>query len=138
MALATFTGEEKGGTTFTVAPPGRYQASVYDAEELESSKGDPMIKVIWEIASGDHEGTRIWNYLVLNEKGLYNVRKCIEALGIEWVKGQPLEIGNNLVGRECEVDIKIGQYLQQDKNEIKFGGYHALESTKIMKGGVPF
>ena len=138
MALATFTGNEKGGTSFDVAPAGRYMVSVYDAEEMTSSKGDAMIKVIFEIASGDHEGLRIWNYLVLNDKGLYNVRKCIEALGLEWVKGEPLEIGNNLVGRECEVDVKIELYQEKEKIAIKFGGYHATEATNIMKGGVPF
>ena len=137
MALVTFSGEERGGS-FDVAPAGRYQASVYDAEETVSSKGDTMIKMVFEIASGDHEGTRIFDYLVLNEKALYSVRKCVEALGLEWVKGVPLELGNNLVGRECEVDVKIGQYQDQDKNEIKWAGYHAMESTKIMKGGLPF
>ena len=138
MASVTFSGEEKSGGVFEVAPAGRYQASVYDAEEMTSSKGDPMIKMIFEIASGDHEGLRIWNYLVLNEKGMFNARRCVEALGVEWIKGEPLDSGSNLIGRECGVDVKIGQYQQQDKNEIKFGGYHALESTKIMKGGLPF
>ena len=138
MALVTFTGEEKSGSTFEVAPAGRYQASVYDAEEVTSSKGDPMIKMVFEIASGDHEGTRIWNYLVLNEKGMFNARRCIEALGIEWVKGQALEIGTNLVGRECEIDLKIDEYQGKDKHAVKFGGYHALESTQIMRGGIPF
>ena len=138
MALATFTGNEKGGTSFDVAPAGRYLAHVYDAEEMTSSKGDEMIKVIWQIADGDHEGTRIWDYLVLNDKGLYNVRKCVEALGIEWVKNQPLEIGNNLVDRSCEVDVKIELYQEKEKNAIKFGGYHATDATQIMKGGVPF
>ena len=138
MALVTFTGEEKSGSAFAVAPAGRYQASVYDAEEMTSSKGDQMFKVTWEIISGEHEGLRIFDYLVLNERGLYSVRKCVEALGVDWVKGQPSEIGNNLVGRECEVDVKIGQYQDKDKNEIKWAGYHAMESTKIMKGGLPF
>ena len=107
MASVTFSGEEKSGGVFEVAPAGRYKASVYDAEEMTSSKGDPMIKMIFEIASGDYEGTRIWNYLVLNDKGLYSVRRCIEALGLEWTKGQPVEVGNNLIGRECEIDVKI-------------------------------
>ena len=138
MASVIFSGEEKSGGVFEVAPAGRYQASVYDAEEMTSSKGDPMIKMIFEIASGDYEGTRIWNYLVLNDKGLYSVRRCIEALGLEWTKGQPVEVGNNLIGRECEIDVKIECYQDKDKNAIKFGGYHALESTKIMQGGVPF
>ena len=138
MALVTFTGEEKSGSAFTVAPAGRYQASVYDAEEMTSSKGDQMFKVTWEIISGEHEGLRIFDYLVLNDKALYSVRKCVEALGLEYVKGVPIELGNNLVGRECEIDVKIGQYQQQDKNEIKWAGYHAMESTKIMKGGLPF
>jgi hypothetical protein len=138
MATITLTGEEKGGGSFDVAPAGRYMANVYDAEETTSQKGDPMIKMVWEISNGDHEGTRIWNYLVLNEKGMYNVRQCIEALGVEWVKGQPLEIGNNLVGRTCEIDVKIDLYQGKEKNAIKFGGYHATEATKIMAGGIPF
>ena len=139
MALITLTEENsKGGTSFDVAPAGRYLANVYDAEEMTSAKGDPMIKMIWEISSGDHEGTRIWNYLVLNDKGLYNVRKCIEALGIEWSKDKPVEVGNNLVGRECEIDVKIEIYQEKEKNAIKFGGYHATEATNIMRGGVPF
>ena len=137
MALVTFTGEEKGGT-FDVAPAGRYLAKVYDAEEMTSKKGDTMIKVIWEISSGDHEGTRIYDYLVLNERSLYSVRKCVEALGLEWVKGVPFELGNSLVDHECKVDVKIGYYQDKEKNEIKFGGYHPTESTTIMKGGVPF
>jgi len=138
MALLKFTGEEKSGGTYQVAPPDRYLAVVHDAIEQTSSKGDPMLKLTWEITSGDHEGTRIWNYLVLNEKGMYCVRKCIEALGVEWTKGQALEVGENLVGRQCEIDVKIELYQGQEKNAVKFGGYHASESTKIMQGGIPF
>jgi hypothetical protein len=133
-----FTGEEKGGGTFEVAPAGRYLVNVYDAEETESAKGNPMIKIIWEISSGEHEGKRIWNYLVLNDKGMYNARKCIDALGVQWSKGQPLEIGNNLVGRECEADVNIQIYQEKEKNGIKFGGYHKTESMNIMEGGIPF
>jgi len=134
----TFTGEEKGGGSFDVAPAGRYLVNVYDAEETESAKGNPMIKIVWEISSGEHAGKRIWNYLVLNDKGMYNARKCIDALGVQWSKGEPLEIGNNLVGRECEADVNIQIYQEKEKNGIKFGGYHKTEAMEIMKGGIPF
>jgi hypothetical protein len=138
MVQVTFSGNEKGGTSFAVAPAGRYMVSVYDVEETISSKNDPMIKITFEIVGGEHEGNRIWNYLVLNDKGLYNARRCIEALGVEWTKDQPLEIGNNLVGRQCEADVKIELYNEKEKNAIKYGCYYPTEATAIMQGGLPF
>jgi hypothetical protein len=133
-----FTGEEKGGKSFTVAPAGRYLVNVFDAEETVSAKGNSCIKIVWEISGGEHQGTRIWNYLVLNDGGKYNARKCVEALGVPWVKGEPLTIGRNLVGRECEADVTIEIYQEKEKNAIKQGGYHKTEAMEIMGGGLPF
>jgi hypothetical protein len=138
MATVTFTGKEEGGKTYEAIPPNRYHAFVLDAEEKTSSKGDPMIQLTFEISSGEFAGRRIWNYLVLSENNMFFVRKCIEALGIEWTEGKPLDVGLNLIGKQCLIDVKIELYQGNEKNAIKFGGYHALESTKIMRGSMPF
>ena len=127
MVDAIFTGEERGGS-FEPIPAGRYPVEVDDAEEMTSRKGDPMIKLIFKVLEGEYTGRIIYNYIVFNEGGMFSARKAIEALGVEFVKGQAVSINpDQLVGKTLEVDGKIDPYEGREINAVKFAGYYPRE-----------
>jgi hypothetical protein len=71
--------ESSGG--FETPPPGLYKATLAECNLQESKKGNEMLECIYELAGGDYKGSRVWDYVVLNEASEWKLRQFLEAVG---------------------------------------------------------
>jgi hypothetical protein len=125
-------------TGFDLIPNDWYEAEVTKVRDKISKAGNQMVEVEFEITSGEYERRKQWVNLVPFGKGLYNCRRFVEACGTEWVKNQNLKIDDSYVGRPINIEVTTDNYLGEEKNKIKFGGFEKTEATAIMAGGAPF
>lgn len=71
--------ESSGG--FETPPPGLYKATLVECNLKESKKGNEMLECIYELVGGDYKGSRVWDYVVLNEASEWKLRQFLEAVG---------------------------------------------------------
>jgi hypothetical protein len=123
----------------SVLPDGWYQARVETAEETTFKTGSSGIKIVFTLTDNANYGRKIYNYLVDTQGGRVNARKCIEALGLEVVENsENYYLTQQLIGRECEIQLVSEEYNGKTNNKIKYGGYRPLENGPSTVGGLPF
>lgn len=71
--------ESSGG--FETPPPGLYKAKLAECNLKESKSGNEMLECIYELIAGDYKGSRVWDYVVLNEASEWKLRQFLEAVG---------------------------------------------------------
>lgn len=71
--------ESSGG--FETPPPGLYKAKLAECNLKESKSGNEMLECIYELISGDYKGSRVWDYVVLNEASEWKLKQFLEAVG---------------------------------------------------------
>jgi hypothetical protein len=71
--------ESSGG--FETPPPGLYKAKLAECNLKESKSGNEMLECIYELVAGDYKGSRVWDYVVLNEASEWKLRQFLEAVG---------------------------------------------------------
>lgn len=80
--------EENGGGDYPEIPDGQYEVAVEKMELTESSKGDPMVSIWFEILEGEFEGQRIFYNRVIqpqNDKAFgFQVHQNNEMLRGIW------------------------------------------------------
>lgn len=120
---------EDGGD-FTQAKPGMYIAKIAEVNEKESSKGNPMLEIIFEITR-DSKGkkvkerySRIWHYVITDpESGaFFRMKELVKALGLK-LKGT-LDT-DKIVGTELQIQVKADKDLE-DNYRAKIGKVLAL------------
>ncbi len=67
---------------FEVMEPGKYPAKLFDVEESESTKGNPMLIWTWIIDGGEYHGKEIKSYTSLQEHALFSLKEHLEAFGL--------------------------------------------------------
>lgn len=136
-------GQDVGGMTFNLTsveeekkfelmPKGTYTAVVDSFEFGESSKGNPMITVVYEITDPEFEKRKLYDFMVLagdgKEFGLgklkkFLIRVCPDA---DLANFNPKTFSDEgvAVGRECRLTIGIqtqkqGEYKGEKRNTVK-------------------
>lgn len=71
--------ESSGG--FETPLPGLYKAKLAECNLKESKSGNEMLECIYELVGGDYKGSRVWDYVVLNEASEWKLRQFLEAVG---------------------------------------------------------
>jgi hypothetical protein len=72
---------------FDVPPVGLYRATLVECNLKESKKGNEMLECVYELSAGDYKGSRVWDYLVLQEG--FAERKLKQFLeAVEKIKGK--------------------------------------------------
>lgn len=122
------TGVEMG-TKATPAPEGFYKLRIEDVSETKNgaprvtSSGYPYVRVECEIASGDHEGKKVWHnvtFMPAGEKGAGMAVHFLKNIGQAW-EGEFEVEPENWVGALFEVKLKVVHDAKYgDKNEIAF------------------
>ena len=67
---------------FEVMEPGKYSAKLFDVEESESTKGNPMLVWTWVIDQGEYQGKEIKSFTSLQEHALFGLKEHLEAFGL--------------------------------------------------------
>lgn len=67
---------------FEVMEPGKYSAKLFDVEESESAKGNPMLVWTWVIDRGEYLGKEIKSFTSLQEHALFGLKEHLEAFGL--------------------------------------------------------
>lgn len=89
--------------------PGVYTVKVVNVEEKEG-QNDPYFSWEFEIVGGKFEGAKLWNNTSLAAQSLWNLRGCLEALGVE-IPDDDTEMDlDDLVGLECAVEVEHETY----------------------------
>lgn len=90
----------KGGD-FQLPPEGTFDLQIVEVKESTTKAGDPQIVVQFEIAAGEHSGTKFRQYYALTEERAWAFRALCEHAGLP-MEGQD-EDGNTA---EFEADLE--------------------------------
>lgn len=69
--------------TFEVPKPGVYEAHIHEMSHGDSSSGNPMFTVVFEITKGDYKSSRIWYYILTDGSQEWRLREFTDALGLK-------------------------------------------------------
>jgi len=91
--------------TYVFVPEGEHDCRVADVREGTSRDGSVRWSFRLEVIGGDYAGrTAAWDSLTWSERGVYRVKKVLEALGLD-VKGE-LEIeSKDLIDLQARVRV---------------------------------
>lgn len=117
--------------SFEVMPKGTYDAVIESFEFGDSSKGTPMITVLYTITAGEFDGRKVYDYMVLGGEGakfaLPKLKQLLLATApdIDMTTFNPSEVAEEgtMVGRECQLKLKIttqktGDYKGEKRNQV--------------------
>lgn len=114
-----------------VLPKGEYVCIVDEMTFGESSKGNPMITVVYQVVEGEFEKHKLWDYWVIrgngSEFGLAKLKKFLTRVCPEVPLGafNPAVFCDEgtAVGREVLVTVKVqtqkkGEYKGEKRNQV--------------------
>jgi len=99
------------GTSFEPPPPGTYVCRIDDASLGKSRKGDDMITLVYEIASGEHKNKKLWDRIVLTKASEWKLDQFLQAIGAASSRKRKgvLDL-EEIVGDAIVVQVKRGEY----------------------------
>lgn len=68
--------------SFDPLPAGVYTGRMIDAEARQSSNGNPMWSVTFEVVDEEYAGRRLWVNLVFVDNALWKVKEFADAFGV--------------------------------------------------------
>lgn len=96
---------------------GVYTLSIAKAEETQSSTGNPMLKLEYDVVGVDGN-RKLWDNFVLIDKCLWKIQELLKALGIPTdsiVELDPQE----LVGQQVQAKVVQEEYNGDIVNRVK-------------------
>ena len=96
---------------------GVYQLQIAKVEETNSSTGNPMLKVEYNVL-GVEGNRKLWDNYVLIDKCLWKVKELFDALGIDTSALVEMDI-NELVGLEVQAKVIQETYNGDIMNRVK-------------------
>lgn len=96
---------------------GIYHLQIAKVEETNSSTGNPMLKVEFNVlgVDGSH---KLWDNYVLIDKCLWKVKELFDALGIDTSNLVEMDV-NELVGMEVQAKVIQETYNGDIMNRVK-------------------
>lgn len=68
---------------FEVPKPGVYDAIIKEMSHGDSSSGNPMFTIVFQITKGDNKDARIWYYILTDGSQEWRLREFTDALGLK-------------------------------------------------------
>lgn len=96
---------------------GVYSLRIAKAEETESSTGNPMLKVEFDVM-GVEGNRKLWDNFVLIDKCLWKVQELFKALGIDTEQVVTMD-PQELIGQEVQAKVIQEDYNGDTVNRIK-------------------
>lgn len=115
-------------------PRGDYACELDETVYSESSNGNHMITCRWEVIDGDFANRKLWDRIVLTEKGLPMLKKklrvIMEANGLEAEMKKlfkkltvdafvALAEDGDLIGAQAELTVAVRNYEGEKRNDVK-------------------
>ena len=96
---------------------GVYHLRIAKVEETNSSTGNPMLKVEYDVV--DVDGSRkLWDNYVLIDKCLWKIKELFDALGIDTSNLVEMDV-TELVGMEVQAKVIQEAYNGDIMNRVK-------------------
>ena len=96
---------------------GVYHLQIAKVEETNSSTGNPMLKVEYNVL-GVEGNRKLWDNYVLIDKCLWKVKELFDALGIDTSALVEMDV-NELVGLEVQAKVIQETYNGDIMNRVK-------------------
>ena len=96
---------------------GVYHLQIAEVEETNSSTGNPMLKVEYNVL-GVEGNRKLWDNYVLIDKCLWKVKELFDALGIDTSALVEMDV-NELVGLEVQAKVIQETYNGDIMNRVK-------------------
>ena len=96
---------------------GIYHLQIAKVEETNSSTGNPMLKVEFNVLGVDGN-RKLWDNYVLIDKCLWKVKELFDALGIDTSALVEMDV-NELVGLEVQAKVIQETYNGDIMNRVK-------------------
>ena len=96
---------------------GVYSLRIAKAEETESSTGNPMLKVEFDVM-GVEGNRKLWDNFVLIDKCLWKVQELFKALGIDTEQVVTMD-PQELIGQEVQAKVIQEDFNGDTVNRIK-------------------
>ena len=96
---------------------GVYHLQIAKVEETNSSTGNPMLKVEFNVL-GVEGNRKLWDNYVLIDKCLWKVKELFDALGIDTSALVEMDV-NELVGMEVQAKVIQETYNGDIMNRVK-------------------
>ena len=96
---------------------GVYHLQIAKVEETNSSTGNPMLKVEYDVLGVDGN-RKLWDNYVLIDKCLWKVKELFDALGIDTSALVEMDV-NELVGLEVQAKVIQETYNGDIMNRVK-------------------
>ena len=96
---------------------GVYHLQIAKVEETNSSTGNPMLKVEYNVL-GVEGNRKLWDNYVLIDKCLWKVKELFDALGIDTSNLVEMDV-NELVGMEVQAKVIQETYNGDIMNRVK-------------------
>ena len=96
---------------------GVYHLQIAKVEETNSSTGNPMLKVEYNVL-GVEGNRKLWDNYVLIDKCLWKVKELFDALGIDTSELVEMDV-NELVGLEVQAKVIQETYNGDIMNRVK-------------------
>lgn len=118
MATVKYDVSEAEVRNFEVPKPGVYEAHIHEASHGDSSSGNPMFTIVFEITKGDNKGARIWHYILTDGSQDWRFREFTDALGLK-PKGaiDPAKLVGTVVQLRTAIDPAKDSY--DEKARVK-------------------
>ena len=96
---------------------GVYHLQIAKVDETNSSTGNPMLKVEYNVL-GVEGNRKLWDNYVLIDKCLWKVKELFDALGIDTSNLVEMDV-NELVGMEVQAKVIQETYNGDIMNRVK-------------------
>lgn len=106
--------KESGG--FSPAPKGTYVLVVKEVTEGMSQSKHNQVKVVLEIAEGEHKGKKVWHnitFIPAGQPGAGFAKAWLKHIG-QSHEGKVLVAPSNWIGRKLEADLDVEGYLDKE------------------------
>lgn len=100
-----FTGVE----SFQRAAEGIHTVKIATAEVKQSSGGNDMIVVAFEVTKGADKGARVYDNFVLTDTALWKLKGLLQAIGMK-ADGKVQLDTDKLIGKVCQINVQHEEY----------------------------
>lgn len=98
-----------GVESFQRAAEGIHTVKVASAEVKQSSGGNDMIVVAFEVTKGEDKGARVYENFPLVDKALWKLKSLLQAIGIK-ADGKVQLDTDKLLGKVCKINVIHEEY----------------------------
>lgn len=96
---------------------GIHTAKIVDIEEATSQAGDDMLKITFEVVSGESKGCKLFDNCVLTEKALWKFQLLLKALGMRCDGKIAIDL-DKLIGKLVDVEVSHEEYNGQTRARV--------------------